>query len=230
MDNDDEKAYLVDIAKEKGVTNAKDILAVLLPYDIIYARVENVDLLMMVDESNKTLSRYSPIQFIKLKKDYLRPIFRNGGWSGSTLESSHTVLSGNPDAPEKNDYPMYVSSPDGITISLEELVVYKQEFAEVESQHPGIFAGKFEAMSEPEISPRKEKTLYALIGVLLDLLVDEEGRNALPLPNVDDKYLFKSQANLIERIEKYDIYGLGESSLHKVFGEANRVINQKMQV
>ena len=95
MDANNKKLFLTDIAKEKNIDDHKDVLSSLMPHDIIYADLDNVDLLIERDEF--ATAEFTPSGFtsIKINEDYLRVIYKKGCWSGKTMllsviDTTHT--------------------------------------------------------------------------------------------------------------------------------------------
>ena len=134
------KLYLTDIAKEKSIKDHKDVLSALMPYDIIFANVDNAGILAEEDEFASPIA-LSLVGFwsIKIKEDYLQVILRKGCWSGRTMLATIRWLDDNPYMPEGRFRPIQVRANDSLSISLDDLFVYEHNLADLEKQNPDIF-------------------------------------------------------------------------------------------
>ena len=219
------KLYLTDIAEKTNGVDAINILLALIPHSIVRARIDNAE--FIVERENRTsLELSSPMLDVIILEEYLQSILRKGSWSGDVMLSSIVYNEGNPDDPEVTVCPMHVSAMDRISISIEDLFVFDTDLESLINKYPDIIPQK------PSLSPKEEDNLYALIGVLVDMLVKKE-KNAigysLPPPEEGCKYIFKSQAALIKYIiEEYGINGLKESSLEDKFSKSNATLLKKI--
>ena len=220
------KRYLTDVAKKIGKDD-KYVLSALMPHDIIFSPVDNVNLWVRLDESDHPYKLTSIIRDIKINEDYLQTILRKGKWTGKVMLSTLIFTDDNPHVPADEAYPMHIRADDSLTISIDDLFVFEDTLAELESRHPDLFMDKSVVSTDTEISPRVEDTLYALIHILTDMLVDRNENNTLRLPEENDKYIYKNHGQLIERIEKYEVHGCKKSRLRDSFKEAAKRFNKK---
>jgi hypothetical protein len=218
--NEKKKLFLADIAKEKNLASAQEVLAVLIPNIPVYAHVENVSL------TNSMISKVFPITDLPIPEMYLNIILSRGAWEGRRIQiRSFDFVPRVTEAMFSKD----------IRLSLEDLFVFEPDLVDLESRNPDIFAEKptkltIPAEAEEPLSPKLEKSFYALVGILLDLLVDKKGENFFALPTDGSKYTFASQADLVGHIEieTKAVYGFKKSSLEEKFGKANSILKAKL--
>jgi len=208
MSADKKMLFLKTIAEAKKMA-PEEVLAALISRDLIYAPVENVTL------SSPMVSMAFAITDLPIPEMYLNIILSRGTWEGNRIQIRAF------DVEAVGYYVTEATFDKQIRLSRDDLFVYEPDLVELEKLNPDIFAKK------PVITSKEEETLYALVGIFLDMLVDKKGKNILPLPNVVNKYIFKNQAGLIAHIEKYEIYGLQKSSLEDKFSKANSALNSK---
>lgn len=208
---DRDKFYLTMIAKEWN-EDAKDVLNKFMHNDInIFCNFEKHVLKMQIDCNN--------FAALPLNRDILYLIYSKGSWTGDTFKMP--LERREPFNDEIIDAYGDVDFNSEITIGIEDLFVFEQNLIDFENRNPDIFGTKL------EMSDREESSLYALIGVFLDMLVDKKDKNLLPNPNDGKQYPFQSQAELITYVENYDIWGLKKSSLEAKFAKANAVLDEK---
>lgn len=203
------KLFLTTIAKEKNMP-PEEVLASLIPHDLIYAHVENVTL------TNYFISKFFLITDLPIPEMNLNIIWSRGAWKGNRIQIRSFDV-------EAVGYHVTEAMFDkDIHLSLKDLFVYEHDLVEFEKNNPKMFAQK------PTTTPTKEEEKpYSLIGILVDMLVDKKGKNTLPLPTGGKAYIFKNQADLIAQVEKYEFYGLKKSSLEAIFGKANSALISK---
>jgi len=130
--------YIIDIAKEKCIKDPNDILACLMPFDIIFASALNADRLVKIPESDQCINipRTNPI---KIREEYLQEILRKGSWTGTKMLSSIVLIDDNPYIPKETVCPMNVIADDVLSISIVDLFVYEHDLVDIEDQNPDIF-------------------------------------------------------------------------------------------
>ena len=210
--------FLSAIAKVKNFESAREVLAVLIPYNIIYAPVENVTL------TSPLVSMDFPITDLPIQEMYLSIIWSRGVWEGNLIQiRSFDVQIGR--------YQLFEARFDeAISLSLEDLFVYEHDLINLESEIPDIFTEKpiIPSKAEEAQSRKVLENQYALFGIFIDMLVDKRGENH-PVFDKSHTYTFKNQADLIAHIEMYDIYGLKKSTLEGRFHRANLILKEKMK-
>lgn len=119
---------LEDIAQHKNMSSVRDVLAALIPYDIINSYVCNVTHIdhqaLKVPIANIT---------IPILGTYLRQIFIKGGWSGNQIDLPIQ------DAITEEYRLGRFTFSENICISIDDLFVYENDLADIEDQKPDIF-------------------------------------------------------------------------------------------
>jgi len=207
--------FLTEIAEHKGLPPLK-ILRALTPHNIIYAHGKN---LTRINGNN--LPEISPSIQIAVLRPYLDAIYSHGTWEGNKIKAPLY------DENIEDYYLGEYTFAQEISLSVNNLFVYADDLVDLESRIPDVFTEKpgTPAKTEETPSPRVEENLYGLVGILLDMLVERDGKY-LPLPE-GKTYVFKNQADLIAHIEKYEVFGLKKSSLEEKFSKANSVLREK---
>ena len=213
--------FITAIAKEKKMEKA-EVLAVLIPHISIFAHVGEAILTCSLFEPSFRI----PMVELRIPEMYLHVILSKGAWEGHRIRGQSVDVETGQDRIDEARF------GEAISLKVEDLFVYGPDLAYLESQHPEIFK---KPSTSPQIeaapSPRVERNLYALVGVLVDMLVDGKGKggNVLPLPERAN-YVFKSQALVAHIDEKYEVHGHGlkHSTLEKIFGLANSTLREKM--
>lgn len=199
------KLYLKHIGGKLGKTDLKETLYLLIPHITLYTPVSNVTF-------NSTVTGYSYFSSASdtpLPESVLQVIYSKGHWIGKKFSLN-------------DDFQTAVIFSINTTISLEHLFVYENALSEIIKNQPDIF-------QPTTISYTLEENLYTLIGIFIDLLVDKtskENQNE----NINKGKVsrpYKSQKELIEIIEEYDIRGYKSSSLEEKFTKANRALRSK---
>ena len=211
--------FLTEIAEKIGLTPQK-ILRALAPYNIINAIVEN-----LTHINGNKLKVTTPITTIPIIKMYANIIFSHGTWEGNKI----IVPIEDPFTEEYNTAEFTFAKE--IRLSVEDLFVYEHVLIDLESEIPDIFTENPTTPSKAEETQlrRANENLYALFGIFIDMLVDKRGENILANPDEGQEYIFKNQADLIARIENYEIHGLKKSSLEAKFHRANMTLKEKMK-
>ena len=158
MDSDRKKAYLLDIINHYSVKDEGDLLSALMPYDMVFARIDNVEMMVERGEGCLPTKLSTPMMDAKIIEEYLQDIMRKGGWSGDVMLSSIVVKDpANPYDPEGTACPMHVSAMDRISISIEDLFVYEGDFTALLKEHPDIFnEGNSVETSHPSPGSKKD--------------------------------------------------------------------------
>lgn len=209
MSESRKKLFLTVIAKEKKMPSAKDVLAALISHSPIYAHVENVTL------TSPTSSMDFAITDLPIPEMYLHILWSRGTWEGNRIEIRSFDV-------KAAEYSVTEAAFDkDLRLSVDDLFVYEHDLVDFEARNTDLFAGK------PANSTRTEDSLYTLVGVFLDMLVDKKGKNIFPAPTCDSKYIFQNQADLIEHIQRYEAYGLKKSSLEEKFAKAHSILKEK---
>jgi len=206
------KLFLTAIVKAKTLEPA-EVLAALIPHNLIYAHVEHITL------SNSMIRKGFAIIDLPIPELYLGIILARGAWTGSQMElRSLNAESGLYETAQ-------AEFSKEISISFDDLFVYEPDLADLEGQNPNIFVEK------PSILTKTDDSLYSLVAIFIDILVDKKGKNILTKPNAG--YIFTNQEELIGYIEsetkKRGIYGFRKSSLQDKFGKANAALLKKME-
>ena len=158
--NKDKKIFLTQLAKDKNIADAKQIVTHLLPYKLIYTYVENATL------SNPLLSMDFVITDIPVSETYLEIILSKGEWTGNVLELKFFN-----DSTETYDI-LNVCLNEKVSISVSDLFVYEEHLENLLSRNLDLLTNP-----TPVMSVRSEDTLYAVIGALMDMLVDKRKKN-----------------------------------------------------
>jgi len=218
MSEDKKKLFLTAIAKEKNMEPA-EILEALISYDVICAHV--VDPLFMCSFFEKALR--APTTELRIPENCLFVILSRGAWEGNQI--MYRLL----DIDTGNEHSAQARFDENISLTIEDLFVFEHDLVDLESQIPALFTAKptTPPKTEEPLSPKIEENLYALIGVFLDMLVDKKGGNIIAKPHEGYEYIFRIQEDLIHFIANEKIYGLGKSSLHKIFRLANLALRNK---
>jgi len=213
--SDNKVMFLTTIAQAKNM-KPEEALAALIPHITIYAYLENLTHINGREVTNPDGGKLaSSIGAFPILPPYLHVIFSKGAWEGNKIRVPSFDVNG---CESRN---IELTFGKDIRLSLQDLFVYEHDLVELESRVPDI------ATVEPATSPRLEESLYTLIGVLLDMLVDRRDK-VLPLPEGGSGYIFQSQAALIAHIdEKYDFRGLKKSSLEAKFSKANAILQTR---
>lgn len=217
MSENKKKLFLTTIAKEKKMESAREVLAILIDHNKIYAHVEDVEL------TNTMIGMDFAITDLPVPEMYLQIIWSRGVWEGNRIKIRSF------DAGSAQYRTTEATFSKDICLSIDDLFVYEDDLADLESLTPDIFARKVAASSSTEnsLSPKLESSLYALVGILLDMLVDKKGDNYVKsstLLDKDSEYPFKTQTELIVCIENnYEKHNLGlkSSTLETKFSKAN---------
>jgi hypothetical protein len=199
------KLYIKHIGNKLSKTDLKEILYLLIPHITFYTPVSNVTF-------NSDTTGYTYFQSASdapLPEPVLQVIYSKGYWAGKQFAL-------------KDNFQTVVTFKTNTTISIEHLFVYENALSELVNNNPEIF-------QPANISHTLEDNLYTLIGIFVDLLVDKtkEDGNSENINKGKFTRPFKSQKELMEKIEEYDIRGYKSSSLEEKFSKANRALKSK---
>ena len=226
--NEKKKLFLTAIATEKKISSPKEVLAVLIPHGRICAYLEKITHIngRKVTYADGDNIDVPPESFLILEP-YLDIIFSKGAWEGNKIR----VLCLDDNAEECGTIELTFGKD--IRLTLDDLFVFEPDLVDLESRKPDIFAKPtIPTTTEEALTPKVEGSLYVLIGILVDLLVDKKGGNLLTLPTDGSKYIFKKQEDLVGHIDnethEKKVYGFKKSSLQEKFKAANSALKSKL--
>lgn len=159
MNTANNKIYLADIAKEKNIKDPKDVLSVLMPYDVIFAHVDNFELLLVKDDSGNVKPLPFPTLPIKITEHYLQIIYTNGFWAGRKIHSSIVIEPYNPYWEEENNCSLYVEFENTKRFTIKDLFVFKGKLADLEGKNPDIFTPKPATSSKLRLTGSRKDTV-----------------------------------------------------------------------
>lgn len=202
MDTIEQKSFITDIARRQK-KDVKDTLYELISLKNIFIGIENTKFQNGFERSNSNFID------LPLHRDNLYCIYSKGFWSGNSIKVAVSIQVGEDEW--DTDYRDFLFNTE-LTITVDDLFIFEEK-------------DEVQTLELPKSSQKEEANTLLLVGVLLDILIDKPGKRIMSL---EKERIFKTQTDLINYIEKYDMYGLKRASLESKFSKANAELKNKI--